>query len=290
MYRFNIRGNSLCITKSCDTSENRTRTPEISVEEKIRIYGGEVVYSDKKPEGTYNWEFNADFRTDIEKMWALCRKDTKYWNNQIGIIASEIEKSKTGTSKFKSYKTPDESFLKSLLRFGLIKAYRIGNDDFDIVYKNEQVKRCLTKAGQILEMKVCVAAMDCVDNNGKNVYNNVVNGVYIDWDGKLSSERGGYDTENEIDVMMMKGAVPVFVSCKNGFVDIDELYKLSTVAHRFGAQYAKKVLIATSLEKSGEFAKYFRERAKDMNIHLVENVCDCSDSKLERIMAGLWER
>ena len=44
------------------------------------------------------------------------------------------------------------------------------------------------------------------------------------------------ETKNEIDVMLMRGVVPVFVSCKNGAVKMDELYKLDTVAQRFGGR------------------------------------------------------
>lgn len=57
------------------------------------------------------------------------------------------------------------------------------------------------------------------------------------------------DTENEIDVVLMKGLTLIFISCKNGQVDDDELYKLESVTNRFGGLYAKKVLIATYLGK-----------------------------------------
>ena len=96
-------------------------------------------------------------------------------------------------------------------------------------------------------MKVFLAALEAQENDGTKTYNDVMNGVYIDWDGDISTDQNGYDTENEIDVIMMHGMVPVFVSCKNGYVDKDELYKLNAVATRFGGKYAKKVLVATSL-------------------------------------------
>ena len=51
--------------------------------------------------------------------------------------------------------------------------------------------------------------------------------------------------------MLMRGVIPVFVSCKNGAVDSNELYKLNTVADRFGSIYAKKIIAATYLGKMG---------------------------------------
>ena len=96
-------------------------------------------------------------------------------------------------------------------------------------------------------------------------------------------EQDGYDTENEIDVMMIHGLVPIFVFCKNGYIDTDELYKLNAVANRFGGKYAKRVLIATALGNN-DFSEYLRQRAKDMNIRLVEGVREMDDIELNKVI------
>ena len=81
---------------------------------------------------------------------------------------------------------------------------------------------------------------------------------------------------------------PVFISCKNGIVTSDELYKLDAVADRFGGKYAKKVLVATSIGSLGEAGKYLSQRAKDMNIRLVENIQDLDDAELARKIKSFW--
>jgi hypothetical protein len=105
-----------------------------------------------------------------------------------------------------------------------------------VSYKNEQVKKCLTKAGQALEMKIYTTAKALLDKDGVPFYDDTLNGVVIDWDGEFHDEsvEDIYDTENEIDVMLMHDVVPVFISCKNGTVTSDELYKLNTVADHYG--------------------------------------------------------
>ena len=121
------------------------------------------------------------------------------------------------------------------------------------------------------------------------MYNDVRNGVCIDWDGDIHfGEDIIKDTENEIDIMMMHRIVPVFVSCKNGNVDMDELYKLNSVADRFGSKYSKKVLVASALDHMGSFADYFRQRARDMNINLIENIQDMTDAELSRKVKSFW--
>lgn len=113
------------------------------------------------------------------------------------------------------------------------------------------------------------------------VYHDVMNGVVIDWDGDIHEcgVEDNFDTRNEIDVLMMHHFVPIFVSCKNGYVDMEELYKLNTVATRFGGKYAKKVLIATSLNSTGKAGRYLKERAADMKIKILENVQEWSDAE-----------
>ena len=84
------------------------------------------------------------------------------------------------------------------------------------------------------------------DNDGNKLYNDVKVGVLIDWD---TDESDAASTLNEIDVLAMKDTIPVFISCKSGIFDTNELYKLKSVASRFGDDYAKCVLVATSMER-----------------------------------------
>ncbi len=298
MHRINVR-NSTIIDGDRDghtiLSENG---PELSVEENIRIHGGDIVYDDQRKGKTFRWDMSADFKKDINSMWNICRADTQLWNTQICVLeAAEILAGQTeeltvsvpaGALKDLikrrggDYVTIKYIF-ESLYNAGLLEEYKINDDIFSVSYKNAQVKRCLTVAGQVLEMKVFLAALEAREDDGTKTYNDVMNGVHIDWDGKLGDDSNGYDTENEIDVLMMHGLVPVFVSCKNGKIDMDELYKLDTVAARFGGKYAKKVLVATSLEGQRakkvpdassvggkDFADHFRQRAVDMGIKLIE--------------------
>ena len=68
----------------------------------------------------------------------------------------------------------------------------------------------------------------------------------------------------------MQGLTPVFISCKNGNIGEDELYKLHTVATRFGGPYVRVMLVAADIQ--GEGPKSLRDRTKDMGITLVTDV------------------
>ncbi len=302
LHRFNLFNGKM---QDCDLDGNvllEKAPARISIEDNIRIYGGRILYSGDVPFGTYKWELTEDFKNDINSIWNVCRSSVKDWNRQIDIFTAAEAVGETedggltvsapvGWLKDHLGNNGNSYFLnaaviKELYKAGLI--YIFANDEeFLINYKNAQVKRCLTKAGQALEMKVYLSALEALDKDGSPAYNDVMNGVYIDWDGDICREEDGYDTGNEIDVIMMHKMIPVFVSCKNGRIDIDELYKLNTVAERFGGKYAKKVLIETSLGET-QYAQYFKDRAKEMNIRIVSNIQNESDREISRIIKSLW--
>ena len=280
---------------------------DMSVTENVRIYGGDVVYGDISEEKTYKWDLNKDFICDINMMWSLCKTDVRKWNAVIGILGifenigqivynesfkTIVKKSdlqeQLGRRKME-YETLKET-IDFFLENGLVKAFNNETDTITISYKNEQVKKCLTKAGLVLEMKIYITAKSIIDPEGNPIYNDVVNGAVIDWDSEIHNEADGgeIDIENEIDVLLMHGAVPVFISCKNGFVDIDELYKLNTVAERFGGENVKKILVTTAISSLGSAEKYIRQRAEEMNIKILDDVHCITDKKLEEKLKNLW--
>ncbi len=306
IHKFNLRNNAVYDCDKDGTTIYRN-PPTLSIEENVRIYGGDIIYGNINEDNTYKWDMSPDFIKDIELIWNVCKGNVRYWNMQIGILeaiekvgavsenglttVAKLDTVKTYLVQHKSKYKPAHGILNYLLKNHLITLFDDGDEmTVTVSYKNAQVKKCLTKAGQALEMKVYSTARSVVDKEGVPVYDDALNGVVIDWDGKAHDEETEdvYDTENEIDILLMHDVVPVFISCKNGVVTSDELYKLNTVAERFGGKYSKKVLVATSVSDMGETGKYLRQRANDMNIKLIDNVQEFSDAKFAKELKNLW--
>lgn len=304
MHRFNLKNNTVI---DCDLDGKTLfegSLPQLSVVENIRLFGGEVVGCDKKASGTYNWNFDNDFKKDVCDIWEICKGNPKAWNAQIGAFAaidsvgsnspdglsctvnlSDLEQFYENSNTRSVYKP---WIVKSLLSKGLLTAYFEQFGQLYVSFKNHQVKRCLTRAGLALELKITLIAMELREKNGDVVYNDVLNGVYIDWDGEIHTKAGEHDIENEIDVMMMHGIIPVFVSCKNGQIETEELYKLNAVADKFGGSYAKKVIVASALGNS-QRDNALRSRAASLGIQIVDRVTERSDAELKRRIMHLWE-
>ena len=275
--------------------------PTMTVRENIVLHGGMVVDSSLRDSGSYDWSLTDDFESDIYRMWDICKANCGLWNTQISMLnameaydlSEDALTMKIAIEDFRQgYKQTGGSVnLKGVLprleRIGVILT-RASEFYYEIEFKNEQIKRCLMKAGTLLELYTLISARKITDKEGAAYYNDSMTGVFIDWDGIVHDPlEQVVDTENEIDVVLMHGVVPVFISCKNGAVGDEELYKLNTVAHRFGNAYVKKVLVATTLRKAVNSRKYFLERAKDMKITVIEDVHEMTATEFEKKLKAL---
>lgn len=253
----------------------------LNVKELVSLYGGIVIPEEPQP-------MIENALEEVNKIWNLARKNSSRWNRTHSYFKELERKGERSHDELEMYLNLSEvkkkivnydvkfhdtaNFLKDLAKSNLMLDVKIKEDILSYKYKNPFIKRCLEKAGDALEMKAYCEALT-LTVNGQPYFNDCYVSVNIDWDGVIHSlEDHWKDTTNEIDLILMKGLTPIFISCKNGKIGEEELYKLNTVAHRFGGKYAKKLLIATKLEReSADARKSYMQRAKDMGIMLISN-------------------
>lgn len=295
-HRFNFMNDKL---SDCDADGKvlKAKSFELSVADNIAIYDGKILTDGEHY--TYDWDFNDDFLKDIGRMWTICAKKPGLWNLQIGAIGAICDTFIMPSDLEVLFYQDDAEealrqnhvkyacipwFLGELQKKGLISALDIGEKVY-FKFKNDQVKKCLTIAGQALELQVAKTLRLAKDKDGSPLYNDVKVGSVINWGYKDDND----STINEIDVIAMKGVIPIFISCKNGFFDSNELYKLNSVADKFGNKYAKKILICTELDKLGSAAEYLVARMDDMNIRCIDNVDQMPEREFEQILASIWK-
>lgn len=266
---------------------------ENTVEENIMLHGGAVApYM-----GAGAFVYTTDFERDLEIMWQLSTKGPRgyvhkrsapqTWNRFTQTVSGiERMSGKEQLEIFKKYKV--RIYLEELRRLGLV-SYTERKDGTlqNFKFKNAQVRACINKAGNLLEQKVYLA---CRKYLGCGLCD-VKTGVTILWSpdrytAQYYNKNNRQSTENEIDVMAMRGIRPIFISCKNGKFDSEELYKLSSVADRFGIKYAKKILVATDLENvlDRRTIEYLKARAREMNIALIDDALRMTSAEFERIL------
>ena len=295
-HRFNLNNDTLT---DCDADGNvcATGSFNVSAEENIIINGGVIV-----KESTFAWSGGKELETDVENAFAICRQDPRAWNDRMGMIGALCEMFGDGGTELsvsfdKKYAMANlkrkgvdfaglESTLKTLEERGLVTELYADDSVLTFRFKNGQIRKILTVSGQALELFVATRLKALKDENGNALYHDVRVGVVVDWD---EDSKDRYRTVNEIDVLAMRGAVPVFISCKNGDFDAEELYKLFSVAERFGSKYAKKAIVISAFDAIRDElrARHLEERMNDMGIYPIKNVDKMSADELDRKLRAL---
>lgn len=281
--------------------------PQLTIDQSIQLHGGRVIYDDEKPDTTHIWEFSRDFQDDVNVLWDICRgkipvtvnreaSNVSYpqqWNLATACLA-DLERYNSAENRsnnvihvpvfnaaglLKGQYFVLQKYLDMFQRCRLLDYYEDASGTWlTVEFKNEQIYKCLTKSGTVLELKTYMLLSGCSE------LNDIAVGVFMDWDSDVHEKFSDIkDTENEIDVVIMKNLVPAFISCKCGAIETEELYKLNTVTNRLGGKYAKKLLIATDYGAAGNSSvAHFIQRAKDMQIGIVDYVHEMTDDEFRK--------
>lgn len=249
----------------------------ISIAEEIILHGGVLT----SQTGSYSdWKFTEEFRSDIRTMWEICRRYRGNWNKHCACI-DELRKNMPNQHEGweELYKNPLGDaihLLKDLRDEGLIKDYSETGKKVIFRFKNSMIRKIIGKAGNMLELHVYEVA-----TRDNYIFSDAIIGAHIDWDGEIHDvEHPGYDTMNEIDVILMKDVCPIFISCKSGKAGGSALHELETVSRKFGGKYARKALVLAKACDDTTGTQYFKQRARDMHIWIIDDVFRLSDEQL----------
>lgn len=302
IHRFNLSSRKIydcdgdgSVMNNDEGEDFSNKFPCLSVENNIKIYGGIVKKTETPPDDTYSYY--------VDKLWNVCKRDPANWNFVTGILFDHcVNRTMLDDNGLEFRFTVDinkygftamSKLLNSISNFGLIDIYECDDitNVINLSFRNEFIKKCLTKQGQVLEYKIYFLVKNA-EINGTKVFNDVQTGVEMQWDEILGQQSA--EVINEVDVIAMHNLIPVFISCKNGQITTDELYKLNSVANKFGKKYSKKVLVMNDIYKmnssgtkknySKEYKSLIRARAKDLGISVIENCYRADDQSLTKAL------
>lgn len=279
------------IVRDClhDNRKVPTNAVDLTVKELIELHGGSVHPNAYQPPKDCT-------PRDLAGLWKIVSEEPKDWNREIMLLGEFesradsktqvflwLEHLRDNISNFEMKETVVRELLDKLHQQGVIEDHS-SRSALEYTYTSPMLRYCTQKAGNILEMKTLLEGRAVLEN-GAPYFRDCRTSVSIDWDGVVHDPMERVpETRNEIDVILMHGSTPLFISCKNGNVDEEELYKLHTVAERFGGAYAKKMLIVTDLDgKTPSAKRALIQRAWDMDIFLVTDAAELSSDEWRRI-------
>lgn len=242
------------------------RELKLTLDDIIGLHGGVINYRQQKDVKS-NLEDKA-FRNSVQAMWEIANDSQKKWNGLSSVFKEctkyedEYQCVRVSVKAMRQAlkRIPDIISIKELCNYlnrlenqAILEKVAVDEEKIEFAYKTLMIRDCLLDAGCLLELHTYYERI------GSGRYSDCRVGVHIDWDGEINGRE--IDVENEIDVMLLEGVVPVFISCKNGRVNQMALYELDAVANRFGGKYVRKELSATQ-----EITPGYLKRAAEMGI------------------------
>ena len=264
---FNIRTGEFVNVCRCEALAGRFTPPVISTENLLVLAGGSYLRH-----GHYDPLLeDPEIREQVEAVWQLIAHDLGVWNKQAAYFQQAARGDKDGEEaeltihapvhihiNFKTIVHCQPRFMRELEEIGVLQNYRMENGRVHYTYANAMYKRLLSDAGVWLELYTYYTAQRT------NFFDDVQTSVIIDWDSRGREN----STINEIDNIIIKGIVPLFISCKIGAPSVLAINEIDGIARRFGGVLARPVLVtASSLE---EASPYTAQRARDMGVTVLE--------------------
>lgn len=148
-----------------------------------------------------------------------------------------------------------EECLRDLAEIGFLRELAISRERVSYTFKDAQIRIWLRDIGSVLELYVYKACLD------SDVFNDVYTSAVVDWEGDFRQD----NVTNEIDVMAMRGTIPVFISCKTCAVSTEALNELAILRDRFGGNGAKAAIVTTQQCRS-----VTRHRASELGIDVID--------------------
>ena len=152
---------------------------------------------------------------------------------------------------------------------GFIKDLRMNDSEIIFDCAAPFVKEMLAVKGSWLELYIYILARQ------SGLFSEVYQSVMIGWD---LQRRPKFNVENEIDVVLMKQGIPIFMSCKMTNPKPDALNEIYALADSFGGYGAIPVLVTSSNVRRRNTTLW--NRAKEMGVVLI----DYEDMNREGIM------
>ena len=273
MHRYDVAEGALKIlNKDAEHIDDcvESREVRLTIDDLVELHGGVIDYNMQKK--FKDDPLDGSFRQDVKNIWQIAEPNMRRYNGMSSVLKATkttddheldewLSRQKVSRVASNEHTVGSEgafiAYLKSLERIGCVENLVVNTDWISFRYKDSALRSCLLDAGSVLELHTYYERLE------SGLYDDCKIGTHLKWG--INAADDGYIVNNEIDVLLLKGNVLTFVSCKGGTPDQKALYELDTVASRFGGKYAVKELVTAA-----RVDIHHKQRAEEMQISVIE--------------------
>ncbi len=226
-------------------------------------------------------ELNEDFEKDVLTTFEIVQKNPKAWSEFVSWLQNVCSGKPMSMLQIEGPRRPkgvrrgvhaNPVLLQRLRECGLFTHLHIGKNHVEMHFKSVTHRKCLLVEGVWLELFCYVTA------KSSGLFDEVRTSVVIDWDGVV----GGTDNaKNEVDVFLVKGVTPVFISCKMSLPSALAISEIRLLATRFGGRNSRAVIVTAG--RLGNDHKALQSRADELGITIIDKTWLEKDELLQRL-------
>lgn len=277
VFTYSIKRNSFYSISKAPFPDAMKCTIEYKAEDFFRMAGGSM------RRGRVDNAILENYFDIIDPFFAVYMKNRRKWGDVVSYIQRISQTPKEQPVRLKAEGgytvkgergrriSAPENILTELEKIGMIKNLVITPDiEVSFTFKDEQVRKWLRDVGSVLEIYIYKKFAD------SGLFNDVHTSVVVDWEKNVNRD----GVTNEIDVMAVRGVIPVFVSCKTCAVSTEALNELAILRDRFGGKGARAAIVT-----SERGTAVMRNRARELDIAVFEQQDLYSDDWKEKLAA-----
>lgn len=279
-YYIDIERNRFCEVFGCKEMKAAFVGPKFTAEDVFALAGASM-------QGNGHFELSLiteDFERDVMLVWDIMLKNPDAWGGFVGYLQAVTRFVREGDLEVTAKQVIHVNdhitarcnvpILMRLEAAGIVSEVRSEARQVHFRYKSALIEKCLLNHGIWLELYTYISA------RRSGFFDDVRTSVMVDWDNTALS---GDTTRNEIDVMLIKGVTPVFISCKMGQPTALALSEIKMISTKFGGEYSKTVLVTAADIK--ETNKALWQRAVDLDIYVIDKQELKGDTLEKRLFA-----
>lgn len=227
----------------CEKLTREFSMPSLTSKELFCITGGSVYRYGSFEEA---WKEDA-FQNNIRKVWDLYFRNPDSWHSQMEYLEYVNEHygdsssslailAPTVINAYKRMYQNDGRLLEAWKRIGILDYGYTENHMVHILFKNDAMKRCLTRMKSSLLLYIYALVMSA------GIFDEVRISLMVDSD---VISRQYHNVASKIDLLLMKGIVPVFVKCIVDAPTRQDLEGLYMQARKFGGRLSRMLIVTT---------------------------------------------
>lgn len=259
---YSIKRNRYFSIRNAPEFENLECTIQYSAEDFFRMAGGRM------REGRVDNAILENYFDIIDPFFDIFMKNRRKWGDIVSYFQQvsqcpreqPIELTISGAYTVKAERgrrvSAPEEVLRRLENIGMISGLHIEPEKkVSFTFKDAQVRKWLRDVGSVLEIYTYKKCVEC------GLYNDVHTSVVVDW----AKNTGQDKVTNEIDVLAVRGVIPVFISCKTCQINTEALNELAILRDRFGGRGARAAIVTSEKCRTVTI-----NRAHELDIEVIE--------------------